>query len=111
MPRTYDSNKPVPLRALPKVVRPAAPAALIRKEVIVRLQEALGNDWVPINDLKTGSALLSKALGPGWSISELRQLTRNGSLSQGQHWYKRGGRYSVDVVAIASWHLNQEGEV
>ena len=105
--RTYSPHKPVPLRALPKVVQSVA---LTRKEVMARLQEALGTDWVPMNDLKTGSALLSKALGPGWSISELRQLTRNGSLSQGQHWYKRGGRYSVDVVAIASWHLNQEGE-
>lgn len=106
MPRTYSADKPIPLRSLPR----AEPLTVNRKQTRDRLQEALGNDWKPCNDLKVGSALLTRALGPGWSISELRQLTRNGTLRQGQHWFKRGGRYSIDVVAIAEWHFNQEGE-
>ncbi|CAA9372785.1 hypothetical protein AVDCRST_MAG94-4293 [uncultured Leptolyngbya sp.] len=105
--RTYSAstNRPAPLRSVAK----SESSAINRREAIERLRDALGADWKPRNeDLKIGSELLTTALGPGWSISELRNIIRNETLRQGTHWFKRGARYSVDVVAIAMWHFNQE---
>ncbi|MBD2072425.1 hypothetical protein H6F86_00555 [Phormidium sp. FACHB-592] len=106
--RTYSANKPLPLRSVP---RSASPPIVNRKEATERLRETLGSEWNPsLTGLKVGSELLTTALGPGWSIYELRNIIRKETLRQGTHWFKRGRCYSVDVVAIAQWHLNQEEE-
>jgi hypothetical protein len=96
-PRTYNSDRP--LSPLPNV---------LGVEVADGEKLPPWEDGALLHDIAPAAEILTKVLGRGFSERKIRKRIKDGTWSQGHHWFMTGGCYKISIARVVEWQTRGE---